>query len=434
MLQSFLEHSTRSARDSAISPAQWRCLLARFRGRLMPSARWVRRMCFVLAAFVAGSVASGCLKSSPVRPTVGEIPAPGTTVAPAPADSRATSTVPQDDSISRTSSPNNLSLFSGRQLPTLLSPPPPPSINPPAAPAPNVSPNGPQQGPTAGPISVEPPAEMPEPPATPLLDAAIERVEAIKRIQSETLAAELQQEEKEKSRAVSVIGASSGQKSAVAVNSSRPAAEVARPDNSKKPPAPANEPTKAVIAQDSIPTSHSALPSVLGDFGTLAHSKEDAREVPWVIPTARRHESEPEPVSKSAAAKKLEVAEFRLCRNITGFGSFESFADHRFEPGQRILIYCEMNGLEYEPSADSFLSRMSSHLELVAGTNGKVAWEQDLGSAEDSCRRIRRDYYVNYCIQLPPDLSPGHYRLRLIQTDLIGKQTAAADLPLEVRR
>ena len=104
------------------------------------------------------------------------------------------------------------------------------------------------------------------------------------------------------------------------------------------------------------------------------------------------------------------------------------------KPGQNILIYCEPTGLRFETRGDASVVRLSSRIELVSAGDGRKVWEQDLGAAEDQFRGRRRDCFVNYRIALPSSVSPGDYRLRLFQTDLVANSSATAELPVTLSR
>jgi hypothetical protein len=128
----------------------------------------------------------------------------------------------------------------------------------------------------------------------------------------------------------------------------------------------------------------------------------------------------------------LEITELRLCRKVLGFGWFEPVDPTAVKAGQRLLIYCEMVGLEYQPRDQLFVSRLSSHIEVRSGNDESIVWEHAPPIAADLCRRPRRDYYVNYRIELPKTLEPGPYRLRLIQTDLIADRTTSNEVPITI--
>jgi hypothetical protein len=137
--------------------------------------------------------------------------------------------------------------------------------------------------------------------------------------------------------------------------------------------------------------------------------------------------------SNPAHRGSLGIGELRLCRSISGFGSFEPLPNERVKAGQSLLVYCELTGLQYEKrDAGGFASRISSRVELKRASGGPVIWEQDLGNAEDKCRRQRRDYYVNCWVDLPKNLPPGSYRLRLLPTDLVAGSATSAEIPLEI--
>jgi hypothetical protein len=130
----------------------------------------------------------------------------------------------------------------------------------------------------------------------------------------------------------------------------------------------------------------------------------------------------------------LGLTNLRVCRNVLGFGSFEPLETSGLKPGQPIILYCELTGLHYRSKGSSFVTRLSSRVELVNVQDNAKAWEQPLGDAEDECRSRRRDNYVNFRINLPSTLKPGDYQLRLTQTDLVASETASIAVPVTIAR
>jgi hypothetical protein len=131
----------------------------------------------------------------------------------------------------------------------------------------------------------------------------------------------------------------------------------------------------------------------------------------------------------------LQIRALAVCRKVNGFGQYEP-ADGppaRARVGGSLLVYCELSGLTYEAADDGFRSRLASKVEVVPAGGGEAVWSQTLGTADDHCRRRRRDYYVNYRLSLPGSIPPGSYTLRLTQTDLLAGRSVsgAVDLTLE---
>ena len=129
----------------------------------------------------------------------------------------------------------------------------------------------------------------------------------------------------------------------------------------------------------------------------------------------------------------LEITDLRLCRKVNGFGSFEPIDPSACKPGQAVIVYCELAGLRYEEAGEMFRSRLASRYELGPSPGGDAVAKQSLGTADDLCRRRRRDYYVCYRINLPDGLAPGSYELRLTQDDLVAGRSTSLSVPLTVQ-
>ena len=166
-----------------------------------------------------------------------------------------------------------------------------------------------------------------------------------------------------------------------------------------------------------------------------AQQKEKGPESPVHAQTAAADLPPAAPVSipTPEAGAPLAISELRLCRNVSGFASFEPLNETSVKAGQQILIYCEMTGLRYEAKDAGFVSRISSRIDIRPAGGGPIQWEHELGAADDVCRRRRHDYYVNYFVQLPRTLTPGSYTLRLTQTDLIANRSTTAEIPLAIK-
>jgi hypothetical protein len=133
------------------------------------------------------------------------------------------------------------------------------------------------------------------------------------------------------------------------------------------------------------------------------------------------------------AQAPLEITDLRLCRKVNGFGSFEPIDPSACKPGQAVIVYCEMAGLHYEEAGEMVRSRLSSQVEIVSSRGGKPIWDQTLGTADDLCRRRRRDYYVCYRITLPETLAAGSYEFRLTQEDLVAGRSTSLAIPLTIQ-
>lgn len=151
----------------------------------------------------------------------------------------------------------------------------------------------------------------------------------------------------------------------------------------------------------------------------------------------------------------FEIRELLFCARVRGFGQYdpvplppptptesqsqsESQSQPQspplpaFEPGARVILYCELGGLKTRPRDGQFLSILESRIEILRDSDSQVVWSHTVGKAEDLCRKPRLDCYANYLLVIPRALEPGQYRVRLVQTDRVGAATAAREIPFRL--
>jgi hypothetical protein len=333
--------------------------------------------------------------------------------------------------------------------PPASTPPAGPAAMPPtelqAAPAPvqnqaALAPLTPQSPPAIPPVT-EPAGEAPTANPTPLLDAAIERVAIVTRQQRESLdsAAAHSASDDHAATAVApgsppVVPTAPAQRTAAPIlvldsteSSPSVTATVINPiDSPTQPPIPnvanvAMGEAAGIGAEIQPKTSSVAGAEFAGPSReTLGALRDDTQPTASIVPPVA------DPVDP------LSVGKLCLCRKVVGFGSYEPLTESRVKAGQQILLYCEMTGMQYEANDASFVSRLSSKIEIGSVENSVFQWTHDFGRKEDVCASRRHDFFANYKFSIPAGLQPGAYRLRLTQTDLIANRSTAAEIPLVI--
>ncbi len=128
----------------------------------------------------------------------------------------------------------------------------------------------------------------------------------------------------------------------------------------------------------------------------------------------------------------FRVNELKACRRVMGFGNVQPWEGSAIRPGQSLILYCDLGGVRHEPEGDRFRSRLESTIVLVPESGGEPAWTQPLGTGEDLCARHRRDFFVSYQITLPRTLPAGTFQLRLLLKDLVAGRETSESIPLTV--
>ncbi len=132
-------------------------------------------------------------------------------------------------------------------------------------------------------------------------------------------------------------------------------------------------------------------------------------------------------VERLEAIAKLSVANGAFCSEISGFGKFTPFSSNSFKPGQRTLVYCEVENYLSNARVENFQTNFHTKLRgsyVVYDEQGRAVQQAEYPIVEDVVRQRRRDFYLYFPIQIG-ELPPGNYRLDLRVEDLGNNKTAS---------
>ncbi|HKI16610.1 MAG TPA: hypothetical protein VKA15_01965, partial [Isosphaeraceae bacterium] len=389
------------------------------------------------------AISTGCLRTAIVRPSPEPAPDPSSSAKHIPGDRAVAIRGRGQGQVvapAVNEAPPVAGASPGTATPLVITsviPPPPPVITPPKDPS-AVAPIELEAAPIEsraiaasheprGAPATTPARDTAADPDTPMLDAANRRLAAVTR----------QQRESRDDDAAPPAAPGDGMtalKSRAQFREGEPPGEPILKAARTKPRPPRSEPTSTKNdAAPAQPPAGATLPIQPPAPATLKEKERRPEQPEQHQPGAADPPSTgPLGVSALEDCDPLGISELRLCRKVSGFGSFEPLNENSVKAGQPLLIYCEMTGLRYEAKDDGFVSRVSSRIEIRAAGGGPIQWEHELGAGEDVCRRRRHDYYVNYLVDLPKSLAPGSYGLRLTQTDVVASRSTSAEIPLNI--
>lgn len=112
----------------------------------------------------------------------------------------------------------------------------------------------------------------------------------------------------------------------------------------------------------------------------------------------------------------LNLENLHFCKDIHGFGSFDPLtSNHGFQqgkgnlPGEKIMVYVEVENVHCSKDNEVFESMLSSNLE-IHDSNGKII-NMAFPPRIDRSRAQRSDYHLTFQFRVPPKLQPGLYTL-----------------------
>ena len=129
---------------------------------------------------------------------------------------------------------------------------------------------------------------------------------------------------------------------------------------------------------------------------------------------------------------KLNSAAF--CTSIDGFGQIKRADVSQLDPGQRLLIYTEVENFVSSQTRDKEGNpTFQTHLRgsfVVYDAEGRAVQQAEFPVLVDQAMKQRRNFYMHMPMTVGR-LKTGHYKLHLMVEDLNGNKSAGLDPPLE---
>ena len=128
----------------------------------------------------------------------------------------------------------------------------------------------------------------------------------------------------------------------------------------------------------------------------------------------------------------LAVRNLTFCTEVSRFGSFDALKSTGFTPGQKVLLYAEVDNLHIESSAKGYHWAVKINGQIFDNRGNRVA---DYGStsAEEYYQTPRHDFFVSKLYYLPQSLIPGRYTLQFTIEDTLGRKVGQSSIDLTVK-
>lgn len=139
------------------------------------------------------------------------------------------------------------------------------------------------------------------------------------------------------------------------------------------------------------------------------------------------------------ARAPLHLEQLCFCRRIKAFGVFDPLtAEPRFQtgsngqPGERVCVYAEVRNVSTCKEGQLHVVALDGTLEIL-NRSDEVVFRTDFPATPDRSRSRRTDCYVGYEFNIPANLPPGEYRLRVQVRDLAQETPRCASQTLGFR-
>ena len=137
-----------------------------------------------------------------------------------------------------------------------------------------------------------------------------------------------------------------------------------------------------------------------------------------------------------ARARLSELASLRIrnlsfVESVDGFGAYEVSKGTKFTPGQKVMLYAEVENFASNASEKGYATSLGTSFKVLDESNRLVDGKQ-FPDVQDSCRNRRRDFHMQYELALPERIYPGPYKIELTITDHNSGKIGQATLPFEI--
>ena len=135
----------------------------------------------------------------------------------------------------------------------------------------------------------------------------------------------------------------------------------------------------------------------------------------------------------AAATDSLEIRSLAFCTEIESYGQIKPFKNNRFEAGQQVILYCEIENFTASDTEEGFETHLQGSYDLFNENDEKVV-SQLLPADQQVSANYLRDYFIAYQMHLPEQLRKGKYRLQLTMEDVNGKKYGQSSIQLEIKK
>ena len=127
----------------------------------------------------------------------------------------------------------------------------------------------------------------------------------------------------------------------------------------------------------------------------------------------------------------LAVRNLTFCTEVSRFGSFDALKNTEFTPGQKVLLYAEIDNLRIESSTKGYHWSVKINGQIFDNRGNRMV---DYGStsAEEYYQTERHDFFVSKLYYLPR-LIPGRYTLQLTIEDTLGRKVGQSSIDFTVK-
>jgi hypothetical protein len=157
-------------------------------------------------------------------------------------------------------------------------------------------------------------------------------------------------------------------------------------------------------------------------------------------------ERTPDPARRAAETKRilgdamkqlgdtapLTVRNVTFCTAVQYYGSYDAVKPAEFAPGQKVLIYAQVENFHTEQSPKGFHTAVKFNWQILDSRGNRVG-DYVATTSEDHSLTPKHEFFLTKLFYLPDTISSGHYTLQFTVEDTLGHKVGQASTELTIR-
>jgi hypothetical protein len=157
-------------------------------------------------------------------------------------------------------------------------------------------------------------------------------------------------------------------------------------------------------------------------------------------------EKTPDPARRAAEAKRilseavnqlgdsalLTVRNLTFCTAVQYYGSFDAVKSPEFTPGQKVLLYAEVENFRTEPSPKGFHTAVKFNWQIFDARGNRVG-DYVSTTSEDQGLTPKHEFFLTKWFFLPTPMAAGKYTLQFTVEDVLGHKVGQSSIEMTIK-
>lgn len=157
-------------------------------------------------------------------------------------------------------------------------------------------------------------------------------------------------------------------------------------------------------------------------------------------------EKTPDPARRAAEAKRilseavhqlgdtalLTVRNLTFCTAVQYYGSFDAVKPAEFTPGQKVLLYAEVENFRTESSPKGFHTAVKFNWQIFDARGNRVG-DYVSAASEETSLTPKHEFFLTKWFFLPTPMSAGKYTLQFTVEDALGHKVGQSSIEMTIK-